>query len=47
MASEEVVEATNGAPEAEVVQDENKDVTEQVTQDEVSCHRTHSGFHFC
>ena len=47
MATEEMVEveATNGAAEAEGVQDDRDNVTEQVTL-EVSCHRTHSGFHF-
>ena len=44
MATEEIVEAINGAAEAEGVQDHRDDITEQVTQ-EVSCHRTHSGFY--
>ena len=47
MATEEMVEveATNGAAEAEGVQDDCDNVTEKVTQ-EVSCNRTHSGFRF-
>ena len=45
MATAEIVEATNGAAEAEGVQDDRDDITEQVTQ-EVSFHCTHSGFHF-